>query len=212
MTATSQLDVTAEKAALRSAAAARRAEAHGDDPAGKAARLARQALDLIPAGDGLVVSAYAAMRDEIDPLPLLVELAGRGCRIALPVVTGPGQPLAFRAWAPGAPLVAAPFGTRVPPDTAEALVPDVVLAPMLAFDCRGYRLGYGGGFYDRTLTGLREANAVLLALGLAYAEQEVPRLPTEAHDAPLDAIVTPDGVMRPGPAPQVSPTPPKVPL
>ncbi|MCB9959137.1 MAG: 5-formyltetrahydrofolate cyclo-ligase [Rhodospirillaceae bacterium] len=212
MTTTSQLDVTAAKTALRTAAAARRAEAHGDDAAGKAARLARHARALIPADDGLVVSAYAAMRDEIDPLPLLVELAGRGCRIALPVVTGAGQPLAFRAWAPGAPLVAAPFGTRVPPETAEVLVPDVVLAPMLAFDRRGFRLGYGGGFYDRTLTGLREANAFLLALGLAYAEQELPRLPIEAHDAPLDAIVTPDGVVRPGPAPQDRPTPRKEPL
>ncbi|MCA8933841.1 MAG: 5-formyltetrahydrofolate cyclo-ligase [Rhodospirillaceae bacterium] len=212
MSTTPQFDVTAEKAALRSAAAVRRAEAHGEDAAGKAARLARHALALVPADDGIVVSAYAAMRDEIDPLPLLAELAGRGCRIALPVVTGAGQPLVFRAWAPGAPLVPAPFGTRVPPETAEVLVPDVVLVPMLAFDRRGYRLGYGGGFYDRTLTGLREANEFLLALGLAYAEQEVPRLPTEDHDAPLDAIVTPDGVVRPGLIPPTRVVPPKVPI
>ena len=184
------------KPAVRRQARERRAHAHADDPAGKAAALAHQALRTLILDRGEVVAGYVAMRDEIDPRPLLDVLAGRGHPLCLPVVMGPDRALVFRAWMPGDALEPGDFGTSVPAAAALERLPTVVLVPMLAFDRRGYRLGYGGGFYDRTLPFLR-ARGPLRAVGLAYAEQEVAALPVEPHDAPLDAVVTPDAVIRP---------------
>ena len=188
------------KPAVRRQARQRRAHAHADDPGGKAARLAQQALGLLPPGRDQAVAGYVALRDEIDPSPLLTALAARGQPLCLPVVAGRDRPLVFRAWTPGDRLEEGGFGTSVPAAAAPERFPTLVLVPMLAFDRRGYRLGYGGGFYDRTLPRLR-ARGPVLAVGLAYAEQEVAALPVEAHDAPLDAVVTPDAVIRPGGTP-----------
>lgn len=179
----------ADKAALRRAALARRiiaASAGAQDAA--TARL-RQAL---APHAGRMVAGYVPMRGEIDPLPAL---AAQGGRLCLPVVTGTGQPLRFRTWRPGAELVPAIFGTHVPAE-GEWCRPDILVVPLLAFDRQGHRLGYGGGFYDRTLAALRNGKPVL-AIGFAWAAQETGALPAGPHDQHLDLIVTEREVIRP---------------
>jgi len=136
-----------------------------------------------------VVSAYWPMGSELDPRPLMLALQAAGHPIALPVVLEANQPLVFRAWSPGDELEPAAFNTQIPSPDKPELTPGVVLAPLLAFDRRGYRLGYGGGFYDRTLENLR-ARGDVLAIGLAYAGQEVPAVPRGPTDKRLDWIVT----------------------
>lgn len=142
------------------------------------------------------VSGFKSFADEIDVMPLLARLAREGWRTALPVVVGRGQPLVFRAWAPGEPTVAGAWSIPVPLATAPELEPDVLLVPMLAFDGAGFRLGYGGGFYDRTLAALRAAKPVI-AVGVAYGAQEVAHVPRGRHDEPLDWILTEQGARRP---------------
>lgn len=140
-----------------------------------------------------VVAAYWPFRSEIDPRPLMLALHARGHRIVLPVVLRKAAPLAFRLWRPGAHLVKAGLGGLVPDTGAPELDPDMLLVPLLAFDDAGYRLGYGGGFYDRTLEKLRAAGAVR-AIGLAYEAQRVAAVPREATDQRLDAVLTEAGV------------------
>ena len=118
-----------------------------------------------------------------------------GFRTCLPVVTPLGNPLTFRAWAPGQPLVARTWGIREPADDAAEIEPDVLLIPLLAFDRRGVRLGYGGGYYDRTLETLRARKRVT-AIGLGFAEQEVAQAPCGRHDQRLDWVLLPDGPLK----------------
>ena len=146
-----------------------------------------------PAGSG--VSAFWPLDGEIDSRPSMTGLHERGCRVALPVMRGPGKALRFRRWQPGDELVPAGFGTREPGDDKPAVTPTVLLVPLLAFDRAGYRLGYGGGFYDRTLAELRGRGAVC-AIGLAYAGQEMQDVPHDDKDQPLDWIVTEDEAIR----------------
>jgi 5-formyltetrahydrofolate cyclo-ligase len=108
--------------------------------------------------------------------------------VGVPVIIGPGQALRFREWSPGCAMVEGEFGARIPAEGAW-VEPEVVIVPLVGFDARGYRLGYGGGFYDRTLAALR-ASAPRLAVGFAFAVQEVEEVPTDATDAALDMIVT----------------------
>ena len=143
---------------------------------------------------GRPLSGYWPMGTEIDPRPAM-EAAARHGPVALPVVEGPGRPLAFRGWTPGAALVPAGFGTSVP-EAGEAVVPEVLIVPLLAFTARGERLGYGGGFYDRTLAALR-ARGPALAVGFAFAAQQVDALPLEPTDERLDLIVTEAGTVEP---------------
>ena len=178
------------KPALRETARIRRAELARACP-DFAARIAKFADDLrIPTG--AAVSFYWPMGDEADPRPLANALAARGHTLALPVVAAPRTPLLFRRWREGETLVTHKFGMREPSTDAPAVVPDVLLMPLLAFDARGTRLGYGGGFYDRTLAALKSARAI----GIAYAGQEVGELPRHEHDYPLDAVMTENGVRR----------------
>ena len=149
-------------------------------------------LDAVTLPVACVVAGYWPMRDEFDVRPLLRALHLRGHPCALPVVTGRGQVLAFRAWSPGDPLIDAAFGTRTPRDDAPSLTPELLLVPMLAYDDRGYRLGYGGGFYDRTLAAL----AAPIAVGCAYEAQAVDALPVDDHDRRLDWIVTEKRLME----------------
>jgi 5-formyltetrahydrofolate cyclo-ligase len=143
-------------------------------------------VDLPP---NAVVSGFMPIRSEISPLPLLRRLAAAGARLALPTIVGRGQPLALRAWAPGAPLVRGQWGIREPEPTQPEVHPDIVLCPLAAFDRRGYRIGYGAGYYDLTLNALRARKSVL-ALGIAYAMQEIDTVPIEPHDARLDFVLT----------------------
>jgi 5-formyltetrahydrofolate cyclo-ligase len=141
----------------------------------------------IPAG--AIVSAYWPMGDELDPRPLIRRLHRAGHVIGLPVVVAKGQPLAFRHWTPETRFVPGGFKTEVPEPGAPEVVPSLLIVPLLAFDGAGYRLGYGGGFYDRTLAKLR-ALAPVQAIGFAYADQGVALVPHADYDQPLDAIAT----------------------
>ncbi len=194
-----QLEAAALKAAkraLRLAAASMRAAAAGAlAPAEAGARIAERVLAAVPPAPGCVVSGYWPMGDELDIRPLLTRLHRMGHPIGLPVVTGRGQTLRFRRWEPGTPMVEASFGIRIPEAGAPEVVPEFVLVPMLAFDRAGYRLGYGGGFYDRTLAALRRAGPVA-AVGVAFAAQEVATVPRDPLDQPLDWIVTEGEAIR----------------
>lgn len=140
----------------------------------------------------VVLSGYMPMRDELDPLPSMTAHPGP---VAVPVVIGHGQALEFHRWQPGCKMVEGVFKTLVPAER-DLLVPQVLIVPLLAFDRSGYRLGYGGGYYDRTLELLRGSGPVL-AIGFALDGQEVSHIPREATDQRLDLIVTPDRLIRP---------------
>ena len=181
------------KTNLRRAAKARRTAAAAEAPdAGEG--LCQALLAAVTFPKDVAVSAYWPMRDEIDPLPAMRALHARGHPVALPVMTGKDRPLIFRAWHPDQELVDGGFGTKMPPADAPEVQPQILLAPMLAFDGAGYRLGYGGGFYDRTLAKLRGLNSLTRGVGLAFAGQRVEALPRGRYDQPLDMIVTESGM------------------
>lgn len=183
-----------QKAAARKAAFAARKAAFAEGQGNAAERLAAVLAPCM----GAVLAGYMPMRTEIDPLPAMAAhlAAGAGGQVCVPVIPGQGQPLHFREWHPDAEMEVGAFGAQVPV-AGEWLVPSVLIVPLLAFDWRGYRLGYGGGFYDRTLEGLR-ARGPVIAVGFAFAAQEVEEVPIEPTDQPLDLIVTECGVIRPG--------------
>jgi 5-formyltetrahydrofolate cyclo-ligase len=183
--------LAADKAAARRDAFARRKAAHAAGHPAPAARLDA----VLAAHRGLPLSAYMAMRSEIDPMPAMVE-AHRHGPVALPVIAARGAPLRFRRWDPGIALVDGGFGALIPV-SGDWITPRVLIVPLVAFDRRGGRLGYGGGFYDRTLAALR-AEGPVLAIGFAWAAQEAADLPLEASDEPLDLIVTEAEVISPG--------------
>jgi 5-formyltetrahydrofolate cyclo-ligase len=197
-------DVHDAKRRLRAAARAARAAAAAADRAARtpaAEALCAVALAALAGrlgAPGSVISAYWPMGDELDPRPLLLALAERGQALALPAIRSKDAPLDFRAWRPGDPLQPAGFGTREPLPEAPLVQPGVLLIPLLAFDAAGYRLGYGGGFYDRSLALLRRTGDIL-AVGLAYAAQQVAAVPREATDQALDLVVTEAGVVTPAP-------------
>jgi 5-formyltetrahydrofolate cyclo-ligase len=181
------------KAALRQSAAAARAAIHADSGAAAEA-LAGFGMALLGERRFRSVAGYWPMRSEIDIRPLLMALADTGRDVALPVVTRIGQPLEFRRWRPGEALEPVRFGTAHPNPAARTLEPDVVLVPLLAFDDRHYRLGYGAGHYDRTLADLRRRKR-LLAIGVAYSAQRVAEVPVDSWDEALDLVLTERGVV-----------------
>jgi 5-formyltetrahydrofolate cyclo-ligase len=138
---------------------------------------------------GAIVSGFMPLKSEINPLPLLRKLGEAGAQLALPVVAGKGQPLIMRAWRFGGQLASGVWGIREPMPDAPAVDPDILIVPLLAFDRRGYRLGYGAGYYDMTLTALR-ARKPIVAVGIAYAAQEVETVPITPRDARLDLVLT----------------------
>jgi 5-formyltetrahydrofolate cyclo-ligase len=193
MTLPEPTDLHAAKALMRShAVAVRRQAALAVVDAG--ARLAEAAAALLALAAGGVVAGYWPIGDEIDARPLLARLAALGAELALPVVTAAGQPLDFRRWRPGEALVKGAFGTSHPADHAPVSQPRLLLLPLLAFDDSGFRLGYGGGYYDRTLDLLR-ARAQVKVVGLAYAAQRVAAVPHGRHDQRLDGVATEDGLI-----------------
>ncbi|MCL5775392.1 5-formyltetrahydrofolate cyclo-ligase [Limibaculum sp. FT325] len=187
-------DPTAAKVALRRVAFAARKAAHASGAATAAAAAAQAFLDAGFAAGARVIAGYRPIRTEIDPTPLMAALAARGHRLCVPVIEGEGLPLRFREWHPGCAMVAGAFGAEVPAN-GDWLTPDLLIAPLVAYDRACWRLGYGGGFYDRTLAMLRPLGPVA-AVGLAYAAQEVAAVPHEVTDQPLDAVVTEAGVIR----------------
>jgi len=181
------------KATLRRAATAGRDAAHAAVGVTAGEALVGQGLDALAALRPRIVAGFHAIRSEIDVRPLMLALAAAtGADLALPVVVARGRPLLFRRWRADLVLTAGPFGTAHPPESEPALMPDLVLVPLLAFDRRRHRLGYGAGFYDRTLAALRAAGPVT-AVGIAYGAQQVDAVPIGDHDEPLDRILTERG-------------------
>lgn len=184
------------KAELRAEAIERRRAAYGtalDAPD----RVCRHFVSAIGVKSGVAVSGFWPMGEEIDIRPLMIELHDGGALCCLPA-TGPrGLPLTFRRWRPGDALVSGTFGTREPAQEAETLKPEILIVPLLAFDRDGWRLGYGGGYYDRTLAALR-ASGRTTAVGVAFAAQEIASVPHGPRDEPLDWIVTEAGARRMG--------------
>jgi len=136
-----------------------------------------------------VVAGFWPIAEELDIRPLMIELINQGCQLALPVVVAKKQPLVFRAWRPGDPLEAGAFGTLQPTARRAVVEPEVLIVPLLAVDEEGWRLGYGGGFYDRTLEALRASKRVI-AVGVGFNEQIVPEVPHDPNDQRLDWLLT----------------------
>ncbi|HER26918.1 MAG TPA: 5-formyltetrahydrofolate cyclo-ligase, partial [Rhodospirillales bacterium] len=140
-----------------------------------------------------VVAGYLAVGSELDAGPLMAALAGGGWSLALPVVVGPETALIFRRWQQGDAMGEGSFGIAQPLDSAPQVRPDLVLAPLLAFDELGYRLGQGGGFYDRTLANWRHRGPMVPVLGLAFAAQQVASVPRDQFDQRLSGMITESG-------------------
>ena len=191
-------EMEAEKRALRISCAAQRGQLCPADRSAASARLADIGLGFAALPRGVVVSAYSAMGSEIDPAPLIERLVATHVRTCLPVIQPMGNPLKFRTWQPGQALVARTWGILEPAEDAPEIDPDVLLVPLLAFDRSGMRLGYGGGYYDRTLQRLRTLKPIT-AIGLAYATQELPAVPSGPYDQPLDWVLTNAGPFEIGP-------------
>jgi 5-formyltetrahydrofolate cyclo-ligase len=176
-------DLTEIKAAARKAAFARRKAAHEAHSGARASLLS----ECLAGYRGVALSGYMPIRTEIDPVPAMAEAAAYG-PVGVPVIQAAGQPLKFSRWEPGCALKEGPFGAMIP-EVDDFFEPEILIVPLVAFDRRGGRLGYGGGFYDRTLELLRGKRATL-AIGFAYAAQEAESLPLEPTDQPLDMVVT----------------------
>ena len=143
------------------------------------------------------ISGYWPIADELDVRPLLERLDREGRTLALPVVVAKGEPLIFRRWRPGMALDDGGFGTRHPGPEVPELTPEILLVPLLAFDGRGHRLGWGGGFYDRTLARLR-ARGPVVAVGVAFHGQQMDYIPDTAGDEPVDWVITEEDVLEIG--------------
>jgi 5-formyltetrahydrofolate cyclo-ligase len=148
-----------------------------------------QPVETSALASGTVVSGFWPMAEELDIRPLMIELHNQGCQLCLPVVVAKRQPLQFRAWRPGDPLEAGVFGTLHPSAKREVLEPDALIVPLLAVDEEGWRVGYGGGFYDRTLEALR-AKKPVTAVGVGFNAQLVPEVPHGPGDQRLDWLLT----------------------
>lgn len=175
------------KSFARKLAAARRAVAFAEVDQ----RLAQEALSLwLAPYAGRILAGYMPIRTEIDPVPVMAAMAAHA-PVCVPFIDGPGQPLRFRTWRPGCLMTTGPFGTMVP-DEGAFVDPEVLITPLLAFDTQGVRLGYGGGYYDRTLARLRDLHEVH-AVGFAFQAQRADILPAISTDQRLDAVVTEAG-------------------
>lgn len=188
------------KTILRAAAAERRDGLELDDRLEWDQEIAERVLGLdLLGGIAGPVAGYWPMRSEADPRPVMVGLKERGVPLALPTmlrnVSAFASELTFRQWTPWEPIVPGGFGTLVPPEDAPAVQPAVLIVPLLAFDASCRRIGYGKGHYDRAIAALK-ANGPLIAIGVAYAAQQVEAVPVEAHDQTLDAVVTERAVHR----------------
>ncbi len=194
VTLDSDTSLQEEKKALRNVLRARRAKV-----AARAGRAGTALRDVLAAALSLpangVVAGYLPMGDEIDVLPTVLALRASGHEIGMPVVIGRGKPLQFRRWRPEDPLEDGPLGTKQPCGSAPVVRPDVLIVPLLGYDRRGYRLGYGGGFYDRTVAALRAAGEIL-AIGVGFPDQEVAHVPRGPQDEAMDWIVTPQEAFR----------------
>jgi 5-formyltetrahydrofolate cyclo-ligase len=176
------------KAAIRRDARARRDALPPDMGAAAAQAIAARPFP-VAVSPGMIVSGFMPMKSEINPLPLMRALADAGARLALPVVAGRGKPLVMRAYALGETLAAGVWGIREPKPDAPEVLPDVVIVPLLVFARDGHRIGYGAGYYDMTIAGLR-AKKTIHAVGIGFAAQEIASVPSTPRDARLDLVLT----------------------
>lgn len=182
-----------EKQILRNAVLAKR-DALTPDFRDKAARtIAENYADALNIQSGQIISGFWPIRSEIDPRPLLHSFRERGALICLPVILNKTQ-ICFRLWQENQTLIPCGFGTMAPDETAPILRPDVMLMPLAGFDSQGHRLGYGAGYYDRYISNLHATNHFPELIGFAFACQELPCVPDEPHDVPLEKIVTENGL------------------
>lgn len=180
--------LAAAKQELRRAMRARRRAISDNQRQVAAGALALSAPRLAALCRGGTLSGFVAAGSEIDPAPLLTALDGRGVALALPCIEG--EALVFRRWRPGDALRPATFGIMEPLPGAPVVHPQLMLLPLLAFDRAGNRLGYGGGYFDRTLAVRCPASVI----GVGFAVQEVAHVPVEGHDHPLDQVLTEQGL------------------
>lgn len=176
------------KARARQQAFARRKVAHAAAPPASAGRLS----EVLAGYRGVPLAGYMPIRTEIDPLPAMEEASAHG-PVGVPVIQAQGRPLKFSRWQPGTKMTRGPFGAEIPAND-DFFDPEILIVPLVAFDAAGGRLGYGGGFYDRTLEQLRRRGP-RLAIGFAFDGQETDRLPLEPTDQPLDMLVTESRVL-----------------
>ena len=182
------ISIEEAKAELRREAARRRDALPAEVRQAAAEAIAARAFP-VKITPGLVFAGFMPLKSEINPLPLMKKFSTVGARLALPRIVGRGSPLSMRAWDFGAVLDRGQWGIREPTADAPEVDPDVLLVPLLAFDRAGYRIGYGAGYYDMTIKRLRELKAVV-AIGIAFAAQEVPKVPTTPRDERLDIVLT----------------------
>lgn len=194
----SDKSATRSKAELRAAALSARDKLSSRQRTAAALALAKRGLPF-EIKQGNIVSGYSPIRSEIDPAPLMQALAAQGARLALPAVLARGKSLVFRAWSPNDRLMLGPLGILEPSPGASELIPDIMLVPLAAFDRLGHRIGYGAGHYDYTLSHLRSRTPAhfrkteikpVIAIGLAFAAQEIKAVPALSHDAALDYVLT----------------------
>src|SRR6202035_878242 len=184
----SALPAGQSKSDLRASALAARDALSSEARAAAAAAIAARGLPVAIA-PGIIVSAYSPIRSEIDPAPLMRALGAQGARLALPAVLARGKALAFRAWSPNDRLLLGPLGILEPSPAAAEVIPDLMLVPLAAVDRAGQRIGYGAGHYDYTLAHLRKLKHII-AIGLAFAAQEIVAVPALPHDVALDYVLT----------------------
>jgi len=188
--------ISDDKAVARARARALRRGIPETDRIGAGARAAALFLDAIPLSPASVIAAYWPLDEEFDCRPLLEALLQTGHAIAMPVVAGPKQPLIFRNWKPGDAMAETSFGIMEPLAEAGDVQPDLVVTPLVAYNAQGFRLGYGGGYYDHTLRALRQSAPDLLAVGLGFSAQVMAELPCDDSDKPLDWLVHERGVQK----------------
>ncbi len=192
-------DTSAEKKVMRDAARERRGVAFDAAGGRTPAKVIMNVIDAVPISkETLFISAYLPLPGEMDPRPVLSRIKLEGHKGCLPVVAAKDAPLIFRAWEAGDDLEDGPFRTRHPLPHKPEVIPDVLLVPLLAFDRKGHRLGWGGGFYDRTIGGYRAVGRNPVAIGLAFAAQEVAAVPHDEYDQALDWVVTEEAAILTG--------------
>jgi 5-formyltetrahydrofolate cyclo-ligase len=189
-------DISQAKKRLRREAGDRRLARHAADDGSAAVAAVGHFMTVVETAAPEVVSAYWSVQDELATQPLLQRLHDASISLCLPVVARPASPLVFRRWRPGDPMVSGVHNIPVPGDGAPEAVPSVLVVPLLAYDGAGYRLGYGGGYYDRTLAALRDKGNNVLAIGYAYEAQKVEAVPHDHLDQPLDWVVTEQGAWK----------------
>jgi 5-formyltetrahydrofolate cyclo-ligase len=183
------------KAQQRTAALARRDALAVAERRAAAQKIAQRRFP-VPFGEGTVIAGYSPVRSECDPVPLMRSLAGKGAQLALPVVEPRDKTLSFAEWRQGEQLAAGPFGILQPRPGALDLEPDILLVPLVGFDRTGHRIGYGVGYYDRALAALR-AKRPVIAVGIAFAIQQIDAVVADANDERLDLVLTEREVIDP---------------